>query len=261
VLCRCAPQVCGKESELKEPTRLTYQGSDIGIPITDPHFWQNEDECSEGVFRHVFRSATSEDMPMLPERLAMLREAGRVLYQKYSCSVINVLSAAHQSATTLVNLLVGDFLSCFDDSHPFEDSTVCFHKRAQILVADIWGCFNGQSYGAFHDIESVTMFADYRIPQMLHSLGVLLYSPQLEGRIRRKEEFQSGENSEIEIRGCSIWAVEMVRREIVKQHPEEEGKVNSVLIDTFLYDTLKEREAKGELGNMIPHHRVRSIWY
>lgn len=34
-----------------------------------------------------------------------------------------------------------------------------FYKRAQILVADLWACFEGEGYGYFHDIDTVTMFA------------------------------------------------------------------------------------------------------
>lgn len=52
-----------------------------GIPITDSHFWQDEEECTLEVLQQVFRSSTSEEMPLLPERLACLREAGKVLYE------------------------------------------------------------------------------------------------------------------------------------------------------------------------------------
>lgn len=226
--------------------------------MTDSYFWQNEEKCTAELFSHVFRSTTSEDIPMLQERLNCLHEAGKVLYEKYSCRMANCIAAANQSAAALVNLLVRDF-SCLRDEHHFEGRTVRIYKRAQILAADIWACFNGERYGTFHDIDQITMFADYRIPQMLHSLGCLTYSLPLERRIRRQEEIQSGENCEIELRGCSIWAVELIRRQMVKDHPET--KVNSILIDTFLYDTLKEKEAAGELTEMIPHHRTRSIWY
>lgn len=135
------------------------------------------------------------------------------------------------------------------------------YKRAQILAADIWACFNGGSYGAFNDIDALTMFADYRIPQMLHSLGCIRYSPSLESRIKRLLEILPGENCEIEIRGCSIWCVEQIKRHIIYLHPEAKGKVNAVLIDFFLYDTCKEREADGDDVEMLPHHRTRSIWY
>jgi len=39
---------------------------------------------------------------------------------------------------------------------------VSCYKRAQILIADIWACCEGQGLGAFDDIDSITMFADYR---------------------------------------------------------------------------------------------------
>ena len=54
-----------------------------------------------------------------------------------------------------------------------------FYKRAQILVADLWGCFQGQGDAAFVDIDSITMFADYRVPQVLTYLGALKYSDSL----------------------------------------------------------------------------------
>lgn len=46
-------------------------------------------------------------------------------------------------------------------------------------------------------------------------------------------------------RGCSIWAVELIRRQIVSSHPEVERQINAVLIDFFLYDLAKEKEAQG----------------
>ncbi len=51
------------------------------IPITSSDFWQNEDECTEEVLAHVFRSTTEEKIPMCLERLACLREAGQILYE------------------------------------------------------------------------------------------------------------------------------------------------------------------------------------
>lgn len=40
---------------------------------------------------------------------------------------------------------------------------------------------------------------------------------------------------------------------------DPDASVNAILIDFFLYDTVKERELSGE--EQIPHHRTRSIWY
>lgn len=123
-------------------------------------------------------------------------------------------------------------------------------------------------------LSKLSTYLDYRIPQMLYSLGCLRYSPPLEHHIRQLRTIASGHTWELQLRGmlsslpvvhgslttstgCGIWCVELIRREILRQHPE--ATVNAVLIDFFLYDTMKEREASGE--ETIPHHRTRSIWY
>jgi hypothetical protein len=54
---------------------------DPDIPITSSDFWQNEDECTEEVLKHVFRSSTEEEIPLLQERMTCLREAGQILYE------------------------------------------------------------------------------------------------------------------------------------------------------------------------------------
>lgn len=39
----------------------------------------DEGKCTEELLRHVFRSATDEEIPMFKERVQCLREAGEVL--------------------------------------------------------------------------------------------------------------------------------------------------------------------------------------
>ncbi|POR38356.1 Uncharacterized protein TPAR_01442 [Tolypocladium paradoxum] len=248
---------------------------DESIPITNPHFWHDEDECNLETLRHIFRSCTEEEMPMLQERLECLRESGQVLYERYNCSFNSVISAADGSAAQLVNLLARDF-SCFRDEHSFDGRSkpIRLLKRAQILVADLWACFQGESYGEFRDIDKITMFADYRVPQILISLGALYCSPTVAAAIKDKQLFESGGRWEVQLRGkssttsskepstntlsaCSIWCVELIRREIMRNHPVTH--VNAILIDFFLYDKMKELEAEGK--EAFPHHRTRSIWY
>lgn len=98
---------------------------------------------------------------------------------------------------------------------------------------------------------------DYRIPQILCNLGCLQFSPPLDACVRMRKHIEPGHSWEVQLRGCSIWCVELIRRQILSTDPE--AKVNAILIDFFLYDTMKEQEAKGEAS--IPHHRTRSIWY
>ena len=76
-----------------------------------------------------------------------------------------------------------------------------FLKLAQILVADLWACFGGESYGAFRDVDKITTFADYRVPQILASLGCLAYSPPLLSMVQKGQLLESGSNYELQIRG------------------------------------------------------------
>lgn len=229
------------------------------IRITSSDWWQDENESTAASFCQVFRGTTEseEEMPLLAERIICLREAGRILYEHYECKVSSVIKAADKSAVKLVNLLAEAFGPVFNDEHRFERKKVRFLKRAQIFVADVWACFERKGYGEFYDIDEITMFADYRIPQMLHSMGCLAYSPPLDFRIRSKGEIESGCSWEVQLRGCTVWCVELIRRKILELDPEAE--INAILVDFFLYDTMKENIANGI--EVIPHHRTRSIWY
>jgi hypothetical protein len=121
--------------------------------------------------------------------------------QKYKCSFVNCIAAANGSAAALVNLLARDF-PCFRDEVAFENrKNVRFLKRAQIVVADLWACFKGEDFGEFDDIDKITMFADYRVPQILHSLGCLGYSPLLDHTVRQQKLIESGHHWEIQLRG------------------------------------------------------------
>lgn len=131
---------------------------DEGIAITTPSFWVDEEQCTNDVLRHVFRSSTSAPIPLLDGRMHLIREAGYVLQRKYNGKFAQCIEEASGSAAALVNLIVDKF-STFDDRHMFEGRFVRFQKRAQILVADLWACFEGESFGAFSDIDQITMFA------------------------------------------------------------------------------------------------------
>ncbi len=254
-----------------------HRALDEGIPITTPTYWTDQTSCPDSTIHHIFRSATTTPIPLLDERITCMREAGSILHSHFSGTPTTLIQRASSSAAGLVNLLTAHFPT-FNDTHLFHSRPVRFHKRAQILVADLWACFEGKSYGRFTDIDQITMFADYRIPQILTSLNCLRLSPPLASQIQSLKPIASGHPFEVQLRGCSIWCVELIRREMARTGGcgGEGGGVNAVLIDFFLYDLVKEMEAResgveregegagkermGE-GGLLPHHRTRSIWY
>jgi hypothetical protein len=52
-----------------------------GLPMTDPAFYSSEDLCPDSLIAHIFRRArqSKEDVPLLQERIAIMRENGSIL--------------------------------------------------------------------------------------------------------------------------------------------------------------------------------------
>ena len=180
-------------------------------------------------------------------------EVAKVLKVKYNGKFVNCLKECKQSAQDLVTKVVQDF-PCFDDSHLYKGKKVAIHKRAQILVADLWQLFEGQGLCAFGDIDAITMFADYRVPQSLLYFGAFTYSNELMQVLKTEELLRSGDPREVEIRGCSIEAVERIGKRV-----KELGvNMNAIQIDNFLWGFRRE---KVEEMKAFPFHRVRSVYY
>jgi hypothetical protein len=99
----------------------------------------------------------------------------------------------------------------FRDHSLYKGHQVFLYKRAQIFIADLWGAFKGQSYGEFNDIGSITIMADYIVPAVLRQLGVLRYSSTLASTIEANSEIGPGSEEEVELRACSVHAVEKMR--------------------------------------------------
>jgi hypothetical protein len=123
------------------------------------------------------------------------------------------------------------------------------------------------------------MFADYRVPQILHHLRLLTYPPSLVRLLESRHEFVQAPDGgptqeEIAIRAASIVAVERVAaalradgRATAADGSSGPSSVSSVLVDFFLWDLAKRIE-EGEdrvegikTQPMLPAHRTRCIWY
>lgn len=117
----------------------------------------------------------------------------------------------------------------------YKGHQVFLYKRAQIFVADLWGAFKGQGYGEFYDIGSITMFADYVVPAVLEQLGVLKYSSRLANIIETNNEISSGSEEEVELRACSVYAVEKMRELIRIKSGKQVRAVCSLLIYIYFF--------------------------
>ncbi|UJR29724.1 hypothetical protein I4U23_017273 [Adineta vaga] len=214
----------------------------------------------ENIFRPL---ENSSPLPMLNERLNVLHETGSILLKEYGGHFLRCIEQSGGSAIDLVELVVKKF-PAYRDEAVYDGQRVSFYKRAQILVSDIWGCFNGHGIAHFTDMDRLTMFADYRVPQVLAHEGVLVYSSKLKHRLEKKEEIPFGDSDECEIRAASILAVHLIANEANEKIPLEKDtgdfgeRLNEPLVDVYLW---RKRRERSDIYEKTPFHRTRSIFY
>ena len=210
--------------------------------ILDINFFKN---CSFSDLRKVLGN-----IPLLPERLKILRENSKILIENFDGKIENLIKKSNHQAENLILLLVKYFPS-FRDMAIFEGKKVYFLKRAQIFCADLYQALKGKDLGKFKDIERLTAFADYKIPQILHFFGILEYSKELEEKIKNKIEIKPNSKEEIEIRANTIWAVEYFK-DVLRELGMD---FYSFQIDNILW----EKSQKIKIN--FPHHITRTINY
>ncbi|KAH7852572.1 hypothetical protein Vadar_026529 [Vaccinium darrowii] len=189
-------------------------------------------------------------LPLEDERVRLLREVGLELEKNFEGKASNLVASCGKSAEKLVTLVTRHFPG-FRDHSVYKGHQVFLYKRAQIFVADLWGAFKGKGYGEFIDIGEITIFADYIVPAVLQQLGVLKYSAALAGTIEANGEIGSGSEEEVELRTCSVCAVEKMRELIQKKSGKQ---VLSLELDIWLWSV-------GVRCPSLKHHRTLSIYY
>lgn len=191
------------------------------------------------------------EIPLFIERWRNTQELGRVLRDHFGGSAARFVQAAGGDAPTLARL-VADNLTSFHDTTIYNARAVHLFKRAQILVGDLYGSFRGEGWGEFKNLEALTAFADYKLPQLLRAWGILEYAPDLARRIDNRKPLPKDSPEEVEIRASMVWAVELLRQALAKYGRE----LNSVQMDWFLWES-----SQGNVKGIKPYHRVRTIYY
>jgi hypothetical protein len=202
------------------------------------------DEMKSLFVQHHKKGQVPTDME---DRCKLWNEVGRVLLDRFDGSALKLIESSNGSAAHLVDLLVDNFTGFQDyqgDSY--------FLKRAQICVGD----WNASLDLQLSDIDKLTMFADYRVPQLLRHFGILEYSESLAKLVDTKQELAVASEEEQSIRAATVTAVEWIVDELKNKHPNKTW--TAVETDWYLWQVAERMDGKGELQ---PFHRVRTIYY
>ncbi|MBW2004799.1 MAG: queuosine salvage family protein [Deltaproteobacteria bacterium] len=219
---------------------------DSGVPITRAKYLA---ELSLDKFRQILGG--KGELQLMEARAHILNELGAFLITKYNGEANRLVESAGNSALNLVGLLVEN-LPSFRDVAKYHGKKIYFYKRAQIFVADLYAAFGGKGWGYFKDIDYLTAFADYKLPQVLRHVGIFQYSPSMEHKVDQGIFLEAGSPEEIEIRANTIWAVELIRQELRRLGKD----IRAFEIDWILWNLGQESQFKAK-----PYHRTVTIYY
>ncbi len=195
----------------------------------------------------LFRGYDGTSIPLFEERVANLREIGRVLALSYEGKAMNLIEEAGFDAVNLATLLVEEFPS-FADIVAHDNGRYMFLKRAQLFVNDLVHLAEFFPEFKLLNTDQIVTLADYRLPQVLEHFGLISYADDLMQRLKAYDELAPGSREELEIRAATIWAVELVRQQL--------GVPATTTVDTAIWLLAQDLRE-----DMKPHHRTRTTAY
>ena len=203
------------------------------------------------------------DFCLLNERARMIREVFIIIKREYEGLCSNFVKECNKDATKFAKKIIDSFW-CFRDQAIYNGEQIFFYKRAQILVSDTYLAYldikeakkdndeNDIINFTKKSISQLTMFADYRVPQILRAKGILKYDKHLSELVDNKKELPHGSKEEIEIRAATIQSVEKIRN-LLKENGRD---ALSIECDVYLWEEGEKIKDKIE-----PAHRTLSIFY
>lgn len=218
-----------------------------GVPVADTDFFM---KVTESEVRNLFRSATGAEIPLLKERVAILNENARILKERFGGNIINLIDKAEHDAVRLVELLVENFPS-YRDAALYDGQEVVFFKIAHLLALDLEYRLTPLRQRPFlKNIDKLSVFADYKIPQLLRAFGIMEYKEPLAKMVDSYTIISAGSPEEVEIRAATIWSIELLRKLVPQYSTVQIGHVIWLMSQN---QTLQSK--------IKPYHRTYSIFY
>jgi len=214
------------------------------LPILEAEFLAN---LTLKEVKNIFRSVNKTEIPLLQNRLNNLIETGEVLLKNFDGKFINLVEEAGFDGIEIVKLVYDSFPS-FRDEAEYNGEKVYFLKRAQILANDLSYITKNGKRIEIKNLDKLTAFADYKIPQMLRHFGVVKYSKELAEKVDNYEIIPALSSEEIEIRAAMIQGVDLIKQNLKKYTASQ--------IDNALWLLSQDQS-----GVEKPYHRTYTIYY
>ena len=189
-------------------------------------------------------------IPQPELRRDILRQTGSILHQRFDGQFDAMVEAEGGDARHVAYRLAECFPSFCDVSH-YDAEPVAFLKRAQLCAADLHRTWLANGLAGLTNMAALTVFADYRLPQLFRHEGMLRLVDELAGRIERAEVIEAGSLEEIEIRAATVWIGELLCEAL-----RSCGRIVSPWqLDFELWVRAKAPQVT------VPHHRTITPFY
>lgn len=199
-------------------------------------------------------------IPLFDLRVAILREVGQILSEKFDGRWINLFEESNwrvfNNGKGIVELLMNNFPSFRDESQHLESGTTLkFYKRAQLIPL----MYQGRAINSINklpllkDADDIGPIADYSVPKVLYSLEVLRYSPELEKEIKERMIIPKDSLKEQEIRAQMSYVMIKLVEEINK-YRKSKDQINMTNLDYKIW-SLRGKYKK------LPHHLTPTTNY
>lgn len=164
-------------------------------------------------------------------------------------------SSGDRGVAHMVGALVENFPLTFRDEYIVNNQTVCFYKKAQLVVSEIYMRFPHMFYSS--DTDNLTAFVDNVVVAMMRMNGVVKCCPELEHSLSTGHlVVLKGSEEEVALRSAALHAVEViVARCKLRNRDTERGSdrstyLNSQILCNYLWGCL----GKDGANRQYPRH-------
>lgn len=197
------------------------------------------DEFSEALKGNV-------EIPLLEERYKVVLQVSKIINKKMQNNFYHYIKNITKDIV-LFNTIINNFPS-FADTRTYDNKTIYFYKLAQLLTSDILH-IRSLKEGITVDYSNLVGCADYKIPQVLRSLGVLVYDKELSDLVDNKNELEENSIYEVEIRANMVVAINLIKKEL-------NNKVSAIDINDTIWSFSQDKTKKS-----LPYHLTRTLSY
>ena len=186
------------------------------------------------------------DIPLLEERYRIVTEISKIVNEKMHGNFYGFIEGLYTD-NEIFSCIIRHF-GCFEDTRTYEGKKIFFYKLAQLLTPDILHVIEEKEQKKV-DYTNLVGCADYKIPQVMRSLGILEYDDELASFVDTKTEIEENSRYEVEIRSSMIVVIHWIWKTLDK-------RMARIHINDFFWS-----KGQDQVQTCLPYHLTRTTSY